>query len=62
MYQFTMKQCNDMHKNLDEGGRKQRRKQKRHSEEKGKKNKFGTWDEGDSRADVLYSRDHGEIS
>ena len=29
---------------------------------KEKENKFGTWDERDSRANVLYSRDHGEIS
>ena len=59
-----MKQCNDMHKNLDEGGEGGNRGEDKIDIWRGKEkgNKFGTWDEGDSRADVLYSRDHGEIS
>ena len=62
MYQFTMKQCNDMHKNLDEGGGNRGGNKKDIWRRKEKDNKFGTWDEGDSKAKVLYSRDHGEIS
>ena len=55
-----MKQCNDMHKNLDDGGEGGNKGDIWRMKEK--ENKFGAWDEGDLRAKVLYSRDHGEIS
>ena len=49
-----------MHKNLDDGGEGGNKEDIWRMKEK--ENKFGTWDEGDLRAKVLYSRDHGEIS